>query len=50
MTWCEANGVHFRFGLQQNSRLVAEITSEARVGRGGEPADRKGLCVHRFTV
>ena len=28
MAWCEANGVHFLFGLQKNDRLVAEITSE----------------------
>jgi DDE family transposase len=43
MAWCEANGVHFLFGLQQNIRLVAEITSElARAeGKGrrtGKPA------------
>src|SRR6266498_967320 len=25
MAWCEANGVHFLFGLQQNERLNAEI-------------------------
>jgi len=28
MACCEANGVHFLFGLQQNTRLVAEIASE----------------------
>jgi hypothetical protein len=28
MAWCEANGVHFVFGLAQNDRLNAEITSE----------------------
>ena len=28
MAWCEANGVHFLFGLQKNDRLVAEIASE----------------------
>jgi hypothetical protein len=43
MAWCEANGVHFLFGLQQNSRLVAEITSElaqaeAKSRRTGKPA------------
>jgi hypothetical protein len=26
--WREANGVHFLFGLQQNTRLVADITGE----------------------
>jgi hypothetical protein len=43
MAWCEANGVHFLFGLQQNPRLVAEITSElaraeAKSRRSGKPA------------
>jgi len=43
MAWCEANGVHFLFGLQQNERLVAEIASElaraeAKSRRTGKPA------------
>src|SRR4030088_2661845 len=43
MAWCEANGVHFLFGLPQNTRLVAEITSElvraaAKSRRTGKPA------------
>ena len=43
MAWCEANGVHFLFGLQQNTRLVTEITSElaqaeAKSRRTGKPA------------
>jgi Transposase DDE domain group 1 len=43
MAWCEANGVHFLFGLQQNTRLVAEITSElaraeTKSRRTGKPA------------
>jgi hypothetical protein len=43
MAWCEANGVHFLFGLQQNARLVAEIASElaraeAKSRRTGKPA------------
>jgi hypothetical protein len=43
MAWCEANGVHFLFGLQQNTRLVAEITGElaqaaAKSRRTGKPA------------
>ena len=43
MAWCEANGVHFLFGLQQNTRLVAEIASElaraeAKSRRTGKPA------------
>jgi hypothetical protein len=28
MAWCEANGVHFLFGLAKNDRLIAEIESE----------------------
>ncbi|HEY0768088.1 MAG TPA: IS1380 family transposase [Steroidobacteraceae bacterium] len=43
MAWCEANGVHFLFGLQQNTRLVAEIARElaraaAKSRRTGKPA------------
>ena len=43
MTWCEANEVDFLFGLQQNVRLITEITSElaqaeARSRRSGKPA------------
>jgi DDE family transposase len=43
MAWCEANGVHFLFGLAQNERLVAEIASEleraeAKSRRSGKPA------------
>ena len=43
MAWCEANGVHFLFGLQQNNRLVAEIAGElaqaaAKSRRTGKPA------------
>jgi recombinase len=42
MTWCEANGVDFLFGLQQNERLNAEITcdlhrAEAKSRRTGKP-------------
>lgn len=43
MAWCEANGVHFLFGLQQNARLVAEIAdelaqAEAKSRRSCKPA------------
>jgi hypothetical protein len=43
MAWCEANGVHFLFGLMQNKRLVAEIAgeleqAEAKSRRTGKPA------------
>ena len=43
MAWCEANGVHFLFGLAQNERLVANIAAElvraeAKSRRTGKPA------------
>jgi hypothetical protein len=43
MAWCEENGVHFLFGLQQNVRLIAEIKdelaqAEAKSRRSGKPA------------
>ena len=43
MAWCEANGVHFLFGLQQNKRLIAQIASElaraeAKSRRTSKPA------------
>jgi hypothetical protein len=44
MAWCEANGVHFLFGLAKNERLIAEIASELAQAeakswrRGGKPA------------
>jgi hypothetical protein len=43
MAWCEANGVHFLFGLAKNPRLIGEIASEmakaeAKSRRTGKPA------------
>ena len=43
MTWCEANGVHFLFGLAKNDRLIAMIAgelaqAEAKSRRTGKPA------------
>jgi hypothetical protein len=43
MAWCEANGVHFVFGLAKNDRLIAEIANEAaraeaKSRRTGKPA------------
>jgi hypothetical protein len=43
MSWCEANGVDFVFGLPQNERLIAEIKdelarAEAKSRRSGEPS------------
>ena len=44
MAWCEANGVHFLFGLAKNDRLIAEIAGGLRGGprrRAGGPASRR---------
>ena len=40
MAWCEANDVHFVFGLAQNDRLNAEITSELEAVK--EKSERTG--------
>jgi hypothetical protein len=45
MAWCEANGVHFVFGLAKNDRLIAEIKDELAAAektsrRTGKPARR----------
>jgi hypothetical protein len=45
MAWCEANGVHFLFGLAKTDRLIAEIKVEleqaaAQSQRTGKPARR----------
>jgi hypothetical protein len=45
MAWCEANGVHFVFGLAKNDRLIAEIkaelaAAEQRSRRTDKPARR----------
>jgi Transposase DDE domain group 1 len=45
MAWCEANGVHFLFGLAKHDRLIAEIKTEldqaaVQSRRTGKPARR----------
>jgi DDE family transposase len=45
MTWCEANGVDYVFGLARNARLVAELQSDLAVvaaeqAETGQPARR----------
>jgi hypothetical protein len=45
MSWCEANGVDYLFGLAKNKRLVAEITAELAAAEEdskatGQPARR----------
>jgi hypothetical protein len=46
MAWCEANGVHFLFGLAQNERLNAEIESE--LARAEAKSRRTGKPVRLF--
>ena len=46
MAWCEANGAHFVFGLAQNDRLNAEITSELAAVQ--EKSERTGKPARRF--
>jgi hypothetical protein len=46
MAWCEANDVEFVFGLQQNERLVAEVTDE--LARATAKSQRTGKPVRYF--
>jgi Transposase DDE domain group 1 len=46
MAWCEANGVHFVFGLAQNDRLNAEIMSDLEAVK--EKSERTGKPARRF--
>jgi hypothetical protein len=49
MTWCEANGVHFVFGLAKNDRLVAEIAEElARAERRSRRTGKPARCFKSF--
>jgi hypothetical protein len=46
MSWCEANGVDFLFGLAKNERLVAEIASE--LAEAEEDSKASGAPARRF--
>jgi hypothetical protein len=46
MAWCEANHVHFLFGLQQNSRLNAAIVRE--LARAEAKSRRSGRAARFF--
>jgi len=46
MAWCEANRVHFVFGLARNERLVGEI--EVQLAQGQAESQRTGRPVRRF--
>jgi len=41
MSWCEANGVDFLFGLARNARLVSEIEPELAAARAEAAAKRR---------
>src|SRR5207248_8036265 len=41
MSWCEANGVDFLFGLAKNERLVGEIASELVAAEEESKASRQ---------
>jgi hypothetical protein len=46
MSWCEANGVDYVFGLARNTRLVEEIAGELEAA--GEQSRRTGKPARRF--
>jgi hypothetical protein len=46
MAWCEANGVHFLFGLARNERLIAEIAAE--LAEAAEENRQTGKPARRF--
>jgi hypothetical protein len=46
MSWCEANGVDFLFGLAKNKRLIAVIETE--LDRAAEKSRRTGKPERRF--
>src|SRR5262249_22490613 len=46
MSWCEANGVDFLFGLAKNVRLVAEIANELVAAE--EDSNASGQPARRF--
>ena len=49
MAWCEANGVHFLFGLAKNKRLIAKISSEmARAEAKGRRTGNPARCFKDF--
>ena len=49
MAWCEANGVQYIFGLQQNERLIAEIAGElARAEEKSRRTDKPARFFKEF--
>lgn len=49
MSWCEANGVDFVFGLARNARLVAEIDAELEaMAAASEATEAPARCFKDF--
>jgi len=49
MSWCEANGVHFVFGLCKNDRLIAQIAAElVRAERTSRRIGKPVRCFKSF--
>jgi hypothetical protein len=46
MAWCEANGVHYLFGLAKNERLIGEIAAE--LAQAAEENRKTGKPARRF--
>jgi len=46
MAWCEANGVHYVFGLARNNRLAAKIARELKAAQ--REAGKTGRAARRF--
>jgi len=46
MAWCEANGVHYVFGLARNDRLAAKIARELKAAQ--REAGKTGRAARRF--
>ena len=44
MSWCEANGVDFLFGLAKNERLIAEIANELAAAEEDSKITGKPAC------
>jgi hypothetical protein len=47
MSWCEANGVDFLFGLAKNDRLAAEIAAELAAAEAESKASGRPACRFR---
>jgi NAD(P)H-dependent flavin oxidoreductase YrpB (nitropropane dioxygenase family) len=46
MSWCEANGVHYVFGLAKNSRLLGKIKRQMKKARKRYARTQKAARVY----